>query len=605
MPESGSRFVRYFPLLIDALRAKHPDPMRPKEALAWIRSKMTVPSEDLTRHIQNGKQTIFENDVHWARFYLAEAGIVDRQKRGWWGLTEKGFMTTLNVDEAQQLFEDIHKKKQVEQTVSEDNAAPDIEDADEGVSYWFAGAVWNGTNDQLPRFLEQGIWENGYDTEFTDQVKSVQIGDKIAVKAAFTQKKNLPFEVGGKVVSVMRIKATGTVTGNPGDGKQIQVAWDKQEKARDWYFYTYRTTLTRADTSEEACKRLVDFTFNSAIQDYAWFLDLPYFKGIYGDKAKVLSENPVTEVGGKEDEEVEDTSPYLLENVIDDGCFLGIERLNKILGFWKQRKNVILQGPPGTGKTWLARRLALALIGSTAEQVTQSRLRSVQFHPSLSYEDFVRGWRPTGKGELELKDGIMMEAIDAARAGGDEPYVLVIEEINRGNPAQILGEMLTLLEDTKRTSDEAISLAYKKTPNEKVYIPENLYVIGTMNVADRSLAIVDFALRRRFGFFELEPQLGPAWQKWCKAKGLPDDMIEKIKERIENLNTSIQDDHSLGRQFRIGHSFVTPDKPIKEDPAQWFRDQVEYVIAPLLEEYWFDKHEQAAKEKEKLLEGLS
>src|ERR1035437_9894725 len=107
MPESGSRFVRYFPLLIDALRAKHPDPMRPKEALAWIRSKITIPSEDLTRHIQNGQQTIFENDVHWARFYLAEAGIVDRQKRGWWGLTEKGFMTTLNVDEAQQLFEDI------------------------------------------------------------------------------------------------------------------------------------------------------------------------------------------------------------------------------------------------------------------------------------------------------------------------------------------------------------------------------------------------------------------------------------------------------------------------------------------------------------------
>ena len=130
-------------------------------------------------------------------------------------------------------------------------------------------------------------------------------------------------------------------------------------------------------------------------------------------------------------------------------------------------------------------------------------MRSIQFHPSLSYEDFVRGWRPDGNGQLSLINGAFLESVETARAEPDRPFVVIIEEINRGNPAQIFGEMLTLLEKDKRSEEEAVELAYRREQGERVFIPRNLFVIGTMNIADRSLALVDLALRRRFAFVTL------------------------------------------------------------------------------------------------------
>ena len=138
--------------------------------------------------------------------------------------------------------------------------------------------------------------------------------------------------------------------------------------------------------------------------------------------------------------------PYSIENILEDGCFLEQEALDDILQRLFEKKNLILQGPPGTGKTWLAKRLAFALMN----QRDESKVRSVQFHPNLSYEDFVRGWRPDGTGKLALVDGPFIEMIHAAKSDEESKYVLVIEEINRGQPAQIFGEMLTLLEADKR-----------------------------------------------------------------------------------------------------------------------------------------------------------
>jgi 5-methylcytosine-specific restriction protein B len=266
----------------------------------------------------------------------------------------------------------------------------------------------------------------------------------------------------------------------------------------------------------------------------------------------------------------------------------------------------VLQGPPGTGKTWLAKRLGFALVGSKDRETTRSRLRVVQFHPSLAYEDFVRGWRPAGDGRLSLVDGILMQAIEAAASEPDRPFVLVIEEINRGNPAQIFGEMLTLLEDTKRSPSEAIELAYRRGDEQGVYVPKNLYVIGTMNVADRSLAIVDLALRRRFAFVDLEPRLGQAWRTWCSKRGLDETMLSEIEARIGALNLEIASTVSLGPQFRIGHSYVTPDMDTRvPDGRVWFRARVETEIGPLLDEYWYDAPERAKEARAKLLAGLA
>jgi len=217
----------------------------------------------------------------------------------------------------------------------------------------------------------------------------------------------------------------------------------------------------------------------------------------------------------------------------------------------------------------------------------------------------VRGWRPAGEGRLTLVDGILMQAIEAAASEPDRPFVLVIEEINRGNPAQIFGEMLTLLEDTKRSPSEAIELAYRRAVGEQVYVPANLFVIGTMNIADRSLAIVDLALRRRFAFVDLEPRLGKVWRTWCAERGLNDNALSLIEDRIAALNFTITKATSLGAQFRIGHSYVTPNREERvPDGLVWFRAKVETEIGPLLDEYWYDSPERAKEERTKLLAGL-
>ncbi|KGS39430.1 AAA domain family protein [Burkholderia pseudomallei MSHR7500] len=221
----------------------------------------------------------------------------------------------------------------------------------------------------------------------------------------------------------------------------------------------------------------------------------------------------------------------------------------------------------------------------------------------MAYEDFVRGWRPAGNGQLALVDGILMQAIQAAESEPDLPFVLVIEEVNRGNPAQIFGEMLTLLEASKRHRSEAMELAYRKEPGERIHVPENLYVIGTMNVADRSLAIVDLALRRRFAFIDLEPRFDSPWRAWCARRGLENGLIAEIERRIADLNKKIETTVSLGPQFRIGHSYLTPDGTV-DDGAAWFQAKVETEIGPLLDEYWYDSPETAREAKEKLLAGL-
>ena len=611
-PTHGNRFLRYFAPLLDALRSTDPDPMRPAEARAWIRARVEVPAEDLTRLIRaKSKQTIFENDVHWARFYLSKAGLISSLKRGAWGLTPEGRNTVLNPEKTWDIYVRIRDANRPGTDPGEgDRPAPDLDgDSDDDIAYWFVGALWDQEKDQTPRFLSEGIWENGYTHgQFSQPVLRMKPGDRIAIKATFVKKKGLPFNSGGKPASVMRIKATGTVVENLNDGRRIKVAWDPSRPPKEWFFYTYRTTITEADTESEDARRLIEFAFREEPQDYQWFLNQPYWKEKYG----ASPEPPVTESAVstdpatiEEESEEESAAPtYTIDDIVNDGCFLAPADLETILNQWKSKKNLILQGPPGTGKTWLAKRLGFALVGSNDRETEQSRLRVVQFHPSLSYEDFVRGWRPAGDGRLTLTDGIMMTAIRAAESE-DRPFVLVIEEINRGNPAQIFGEMLTLLENTKRHRSEGLELAYRK-PGERVYLPENLYIIGTMNIADRSLAIVDFALRRRFAFVDLEPQFNGPWRDWCDKRGLKKELLELIAERLGSLNEEISGAPTLGRQFRVGHSFVTPG--VEErivDGRAWIRSRVETEIRPLLKEYWYDDTGKADTACSRLLTGLN
>ena len=293
---------------------------------------------------------------------------------------------------------------------------------------------------------------------------------------------------------------------------------------------------------------------------------------------------------------------YSIDNIVNDGCFLEWEKLETILQRLRDKKNLILQGPPGTGKTWLAKKLAFAAIGER----DKDKIRPVQFHPNLSYEDFVRGWRPSGDGKLDLINGPFLQMINTAKDDPKSKYAIIIEEINRGNPAQIFGEMLTLLESDKRNKAEALELSYRKREGERVYIPENLYVIGTMNVADRSIAMVDFALRRRFAFVDLEPVFGSVWRDWVHDQcEIGEEILSQVEERMNALNKQIAEDSNLGAQFKIGHSYVTPPPGHTiSDPNEWFIQVVETEISPLLDEYWFDAPDTAQEAKKQLLEGF-
>ena len=608
--KGGPQFVRLFGPLLDALRFLG-GAGESKQVYQEIAKSPLVTEEDSKATNKNGGSK-FENQVGWARFYLVKAGLIDSKKRGIWQLTPEGRETYLDQDAAIALFRDIHGRfKTTDEEDADEVDAPsenEVSDLFEDVNrrFWFVGAVWGGNDDQAERFYNEGVWQNRYHDKFAEHMARMQPGDHMAIKASFVKKYGLPFENHDQHVSCMRIKAIGTVTEATTDGRTVKVDWRRLDEPKDWYFYTYRVTVVEADASDEFARRLIQFAFGDHKQDYEYWLRQPYWAKRYRAPASTLTEIELEEEAADADLAETEISPYGIDDILEDGCFLSQESLASALSRLKSKLNLVLQGPPGTGKTWLAKRLGYALIGTKDRAVIRKRMRSIQFHPSLSYEDFVRGWRPDGNGQLSLIDGVFLEAVEAARAEPDRPFVVIIEEINRGNPAQIFGEMLTLLEKDKRSEEEAIELAYRHEQGERVFIPRNLFVIGTMNIADRSLALVDLALRRRFAFVTLETTLNESWRRWCiEQAGVEEAVLTEIRNRMTELNGEIAADRSLGAQFRIGHSYVTPAPgETINDAKAWFRGIVETEIEPLLEEYWFDNLDKAATSKTRLLQGL-
>ena len=276
---------------------------------------------------------------------------------------------------------------------------------------------------------------------------------------------------------------------------------------------------------------------------------------------------------------------------IDPGHFT---RLVKSI---KSGKNLILQGPPGTGKTFIARRIAWCLIGRKDDGSTEM----VQFHQSYAYEDFVEGFRPAKEGGFDLKPGVFRRFCERARANPDVPHVFIIDEINRGNLSRIFGELLMLVEADKRSEDYAVTLPYS---DMRFHVPDNVYLLGMMNTADRSLALVDYALRRRFAFEALEPAYGTeygreAFEQHLADRGADPGLARRICDRMDKLNEKIANDKELGRGFRIGHSYFVPgdgDAPSED----WYRHVVDTQIAPLLREYWFDAAEDVERDVARL-----
>lgn len=288
---------------------------------------------------------------------------------------------------------------------------------------------------------------------------------------------------------------------------------------------------------------------------------------------------------------------YTLGDALEE-LFLDHAEAEQIMLLWQAKRNVILQGPPGVGKSFAAQRLAFALMGAK----DRDRLGFVQFHQSYSYEDFVEGYRPTADG-FELKPGKFVEFCRRAEADPQNSFVFVIDEINRGNLSKILGELMLLIEADKRSPDWAMPLASGKVP---FYVPRNVYLLGLMNTADRSLAVVDYALRRRFAFVDLSPKLtSPKLRSQLYQAGVPENVIAALIMRVGELNEEIASDTAnLGRGFEIGHSFFCTSPSELEDGWTWYQRVIRTEVLHLLREYWFDSPGKVAKWESELLAPL-
>ncbi len=292
------------------------------------------------------------------------------------------------------------------------------------------------------------------------------------------------------------------------------------------------------------------------------------------------------------DELLHPSKKYTKESFLAE-VFMDGQKYDKLVAVLRNKKNIILQGAPGVGKTFAAKRLAYSLMGEKDD----SRIEFVQFHQNYSYEDFMMGYKPSENG-FEMRKGVFNKFCIKASNQPDKDFFFIIDEINRGNMSKIFGELLMMIENDYR--GVYVTLAYDEIP---FAVPKNLYIIGMMNTADRSLAMIDYALRRRFSFVEMAPAFDTKGFKDYQ-NGLGNEMFNKLIEKVKELNEAITNDNSLGKGFCIGHSYFSNWEKVECTPAKML-SVVEFDIVPMLEEYWFDdnnKVQQWSDELRKVLE---
>lgn len=339
--------------------------------------------------------------------------------------------------------------------------------------------------------------------------------------------------------------------------------------------------------------------------DFERIFSEDFMQRVYGSITKLIPtpvnfgqaiEDAMSEDSAKREElrqEIEETEEiveaweeYTKEDFLKE-VFLSKEDYELLKGVLLSKKNVILQGAPGVGKTFMAKRLAYSIMGMK----DKSRVKMVQFHQSYTYEDFIVGFRPSENG-FKLKYGPFYNFCKKAEKS-PLPHFFIIDEINRGNLSKIFGELLMLIEDDKRT--EKLNLLYTE---EEFSVPSNVYIIGMMNTADRSLAIIDYALRRRFSFFDVRPAFeSPVFIE--KIEHHRDSALPRLLKYVKAINKDIREDDSLGEGFEVGHSYFCVDENTDID-QQWIKSTVEYSLIPLLKEYWFDDPDKVEEWTDKL-----
>ena len=433
----------------------------------------------------------------------------------------------------------------------------DLEDdsGDREINYWLLNAspkIWSFSDIGVGQSIEYtSINENGNRRKIFRNFEAVKEGDLVIGYESYPVK---------AIVAICRIARAH-------DGESIKV--EKLENLITPIEYSLLTTI------EELA-------------------DMEYFKVPRGSLFKLTrSEFDVIMDLIREDNpkpSTATTTVYTKEDFLEE-VFMDEDKYDQICGLLKYKKNIILQGPPGTGKTFVAKRLAFSLMN----EKDNSRVEMVQFHQSYSYEDFIMSYRPEEQG-FKLKRGVFYNFCKKAQNDPNRAYYFIIDEINRGNLSKIFGELLMLIEADKRGENYAVPLTYTES---KFFVPKNVYIIGTMNTADRSLAMIDYALRRRFCFVDMEAAFNN-----LNFKGYIENKNNKLAtiiiDKMNKLNNAIESDPSLGRGFCIGHSyFCTRDETMTIDD---YENIVRYEIIPQLSEYWFDEPDKLREWTNRLLE---
>lgn len=294
-------------------------------------------------------------------------------------------------------------------------------------------------------------------------------------------------------------------------------------------------------------------------------------------------------------EEMPEWKGTITLSIATEDLFLPPEQVAELLQLLRTRKTLVLQGPPGTGKSLVARRLAALLTDS-------GRTEKLQLHPGYAYDEFILGYRPAKGGGFALQEGLLLRFARRAQLDSSHAFVLVLDELNRANLGSVLGEALTLLPPEMRGRPHALRLPAAPADAAPFWLPPNLYVVATMNTADRTLTALDYALRRRFAFATLGPAFGERFRHWLITHGVSADLTDRLRIVMTSLNESLAADPSLGDGFQIGHSYFTTPPPT--DHLAWLQSIIEHDLAPLLADYFIDDPATAQRHVRKLREGL-
>lgn len=557
---SKATFLRWFKPLIRALRDLGGS-ATPNEARKKIIENEKLSEEEV--NVTRGKNNVnkFENEVAFVRNYLVSAGYIDKSVYGVWTLTEAGKM----VDMTEELASDIVKKVVSENKSKRDSGSSALADDDvDTVHYWIYSPGENSS--MWSEFYKTGIMAIGWG----------EIGDLTAFDSKDAMKAKMKEVFDSSLSYKNAAHATWQFANEMKVGDVIFVKKGMHQLVgRGVVTSDYEYDDERVD--EYANYRKVNWTHNGewphpgqavmkTLTDITAYTE-------YVEKLNALFENET-------EDDVEETTKnypvYTAEDFLDE-VFMPEDEYSRLVGILKAKKNIILQGAPGVGKTFAAKRLAYSVMGVKDIE----RVMMVQFHQSYSYEDFIMGFRPSSEG-FELKKGAFYNFCKKAEIDSDNDYFFIIDEINRGNLSKIFGELFMLIENDKR--GVSLQLLYS---DEKFAVPKNIYIIGMMNTADRSLAMLDYALRRRFAFFEIKPGFETDGFREYKM-AIDNEKFNKLINCVENLNNAISTDESLGDGFCIGHSYFCNFSAESIDEQSLY-GIVEYEIIPLIKEYWFDE----------------